>query len=234
MLCTRFYVGVFASRLVFVNVAILFLVACGGAPKPERGVLESNVDTWRFRRYQKLLDVEIWVPQNTAVGHTATYVHKDAERAGRLNTGDLANAFVTRYEHDRGLLRALLEFVGRLADDSGYEVEMRSIGGVDVISVVGQGEVWALWQAPQHIVKVGGRGLEVAPEELVAAYGERYPSQLDSESLDRPLPPAEEVPAQDAPDAEYDPDNPTPDWDQYESDGATDSDGDADKSPETL
>lgn len=222
MTTTGSTLDVFRAWHALAAVAAAFLVACGGASVPERGVLESNLDSWRFRRYQKLLDVEVWVPGNAAVGHTATYVRKDAERAGRLEAGDLASAFVTRYDDDRGILRALLEFVQRLDDDAGYEVGMRSLGGVDVISVTGQGEAWALWYADRHVIKVGGRDLFEVPEELVERYGERYPTRLDSGSLDRPLPPEEEPPEPGESDTPYDPDNPTPDWDQFQSDNGAD------------
>ncbi|WP_428261207.1 hypothetical protein [Haliangium sp.] len=183
-------------------------------------MLESNVEDWRFRRYQQLLDVEVWVPKNPAVGHTATYVRKDAEHAGRLDEGDLTSAFVTRYDSDRGIVRALVEFARRLDQDGGYEVEVRSLGGVEVISVSGQGEAWALWHADRHVVKIGGRGLDRVPEELVEAYGERYPSQVDDELLDRPLPPADAPATEEAAPA-YDPDNPTPDWEEYQPEGGT-------------
>jgi hypothetical protein len=206
------------SRLALVCACALVLAACGGTPKPpRRGILESNVASWRFRRYQKLLDVEVWVPSNPAVGHTGTYVRKDAEREGRIAPETIASTFVTRYEHDRGILRALIEFVQRLENDAGYEVEIQSPAGVVVISITGQGESWALWYSHEHIVKVGGRGLESIPEELVEAYGERYPSRLTSDVLDRPLPPEDAPGARPGEEqAPYDPDNPTPDWESYQ------------------
>lgn len=218
----------------------LLLCACGGAPAvPERGVVESNVDTWRFRRYQKLLDVEIWVRDNPAVGHTATYVRKDAEREGRIESDTLASVFVTRYQDNRGLLRGLVEFVKRLDDEGSYEVEVESLGDALVLSVRGQGESWALWQADKHIIKVGGRGRETLPEELVAAYAERYPSRLSGDILDRPLEelePTTEAPGP-AADDDLPGDSPAPDWDAYQSGeievgGDDDSDsGDADDDP---
>jgi hypothetical protein len=210
------------------------LAACGGSPRPpERGVLESNITSWRFRRYQKLLDVEIWVPGNRAVGHTATYVRKDAERENRVRQETIASVFVTRYEQDRGVLRAMLELVQRLKNDSGYDVEVQSPGDVLVISITGKGESWALWHSAGHVIKIGGRGLPAVPEELVEAYGERYPSRLTSDVLDKPLPPEDTVPegAEAGEGPAYDPDNPTPDWDAYQSGAAAQPP--AGKKPET-
>ena len=213
--------------LLLASACLVILASCGGSPPPpERGVLENNVTSWRFRRYQKLLDVEIWVAGNPAVGHTATYVRKDAEREGRVRQETMASAFVTRYEQDRGVLRALLELAQRLKNEAGYDVEVQSMGGVLVISITGQGESWALWYSAGHAIKVGGRGLESVPEELVEAYGARYPSRLTGDVLDRPLPPEDSV-AADAEAGEqagaYDPDNPSPDWDAYQSDQADQS-----------
>ena len=49
-------------RVLFVVVA-LALAACGGKPPvPRRLVVESDVGSWKFRRFQgPLLDIEVWV-----------------------------------------------------------------------------------------------------------------------------------------------------------------------------
>ena len=40
---------------------------CGGAPpQPKRGVVESDLGSWHFRRFQPVLDVEVWVENNKA------------------------------------------------------------------------------------------------------------------------------------------------------------------------
>jgi hypothetical protein len=199
----------------------LVLVACGGSPPPPaRGVLEQNVSSWQFRRYQALQDVEVWVPDNEAVAHTASYVRGEAEKAGQLETRDVVNAFVTRYQSDEGIVHAVVKFARRLAQESGYVVEEGKKGGVRLIVITGPDEKWVLWPAPSHVVKIGGRELESVPTALIEAYGERYPSRLDSGMLEGPLPeePApDETPAQEP----YDPDNPTPDWDKYDPDTNT-------------
>lgn len=48
---------------------------CGGAPpQPKRGVVESDLGSWHFRRFQPVLDVEVWVENNKAEAYTASYV----------------------------------------------------------------------------------------------------------------------------------------------------------------
>lgn len=162
---------------------------CGGPDvAPPRGVIENDVDGWSFRRYQSVLDVEVWVSENRAVAHTASYAHKQAEKRGRLSDDDVVSAFVTRYQNDAGIQRALVQFVRRLASESGYRVEEREIGDVRLVEIRGAGEVWAMWPSARHVVKIGGPGRQSVPETLVAAYGERYPSRLSAGALDAPLP----------------------------------------------
>ena len=193
------------------------LSGCGGpGTPPARGVIENDLGGWSFRRYQAVLDVEVWVPNNPAVAHTASYARKDAEKRGHLADTDVVNAFVTRYKTDRGIDRALIRFVRRLARESGYRVEEHTIGDVRVVEVRGAGEAWAMWPARRHVVKIGGPGLASIPEGLVGAYGERYPSRLKEGALDAPLPPGPDEPTpadqKDQKDQPFDPDNPQPEW----------------------
>lgn len=195
-----------SARLLLTALA---LVACGGPAKPpERGVIEADIGGWDFRRYQSVLDVEVWVPDNQAVAHTASYARVSAQKRGRLGESDVVNAFVTRYERDDGIVRALVVFARRLAQESGYRVEETVIEDTRVIAVAGGGEQWLLWAAPRHVVKLGGR-TEV-PADLVEAYAERYPSRLTAGILEGPLPPGPEAKE---PEAEpFDPDFPEPEW----------------------
>ena len=173
-------------------------------------MIESNVNAWNFRRYQAVLDIEVWVPRNRAAAHTASYVRKEAEKRGRLDYGDVVNAFVTRYREDQGISRALIKFARRLAQESGYVVQERKIGATRLILVTGAGEAWAMWCARRHVVKIGGRGLENVPKSVIDAYAERYPSRLKSGVLEGPLPPG---PDEEAPKEEpFDSKNPRPDW----------------------
>ncbi len=169
---------------------ISLVASCGGAqPPPTRGVIENDVGEWSFRRYQSVLDVEVWVRDNSAVAHTASYAHKEAEKRGKLGEDDVVNAFVTRYQSDIGVERALVQFARRLASESSYRVTEHEVGGVRLIEIRGSGEVWAMWPARAHVIKIGGPGIEAIPEGLVDAYGQRYPSRLQAGALDAPLPP---------------------------------------------
>lgn len=174
--------------------------ACGGAERPPpRGVIENDVGGWSFRRYQSVLDVEVWVTDNRAVAHTASYALKEAEKRGRLGDDDVVSAFVTRYDADDGVDRALVRFVRRLASESGYRIEERTVSGVRLIEVRGAGEVWATWPSARHVVKIGGPRRAAIPEALIAAYAKRYPSRLAEGALEAPLPGGDEPGLEPAP-----------------------------------
>ncbi|HPH64101.1 MAG TPA: hypothetical protein PLF40_00075 [Kofleriaceae bacterium] len=192
--------------------------SCGGAPPiPKRGVVETDLGGWKFRRFQPVLDVEVWVPDNPAEAFTASYVRDEAEKRGSIRDNDLANAFVTRYAQPDGVLRETVKFARRLAKESGYQVEEQTIEGVRVFRITGNGETWALWAAKKYVVKVGGRGRDSIPGDLVEAYGDRYNSKLAGGMLEGPLPPGPEPKKQDGSGAEpYDENNPKPDWETYD------------------
>jgi hypothetical protein len=183
------------SLVVGIGLALGLTVGsgCGGAERPPpRGVIENDVGGWSFRRYQSVLDVEVWVSDNRAVAHTASYARKEAEKRGRLGDDDVVSAFVTRYDSDDGVDRALVQFVRRLASESGYRVEERSVDGIRLIEVRGAGEVWATWPSARHVVKIGGPRRAAIPEALIGAYARRYPSHLAEGALEAPLPGADE------------------------------------------
>ena len=187
------------------------LGACGGTPKPpKRGVIESDVEGWGFRRYQSVLDIEVWVPKNSAVAHTASYARKSSEKKGHIVETDVVNVFVTRYDKKAGVRRSLLVFVRRLAQQSGYKVTEKKISGVRVFAVKGPTEYWVFWAAKQHVIKIGGTGLSKVPGDLVEAYDERYPSRVKSGSLEAPLPTGEDEP--EVKQEPFDPKNPAPEW----------------------
>ncbi len=192
------------------------LPACGGAPPiPTRGVGERTIDGWEFRRFQQVLDIEVWVPDNHAEAFAGTYVRGSAERAGHLTDDDVVNVLVTRYARADGVLRATVKFLRRLAQENGYTVDESKVEGVRLVTVVGNGEAWAMWASKGHVVKLGGRGRTGVPDALVDWYGARYPSAMPSGVLEGPLPAGADEPPPD-PDAPYDPNAPTPDWQGYD------------------
>jgi len=197
--------------------ALVVGTACGGhPPPPRRGVAETAISDWEFRRFQEVLDVEVWVADNRAVAYAGTYVHGAAEHAGKLTDDDVVNVFVTRYQRDDGVVRATVKFVRRLAQEAGYTVDEDKVEGVRLVRLSGNGELWAMWSAKGHVVKIGGRGRTRIPDDVVEWYGERYPSTMPSGALEGPLPAGPDEVRPTEPDAPYDPDAPAPDWDTYD------------------
>ena len=204
-------------RALFVAVALTAL-GCGGHPPiPTRGVVETDLGPWRFRRFQgPLLDIEVWVEGNKAEANSASYITAEAEQRGRIEDKDLVNVFVTRYVTSDGVIRATVKFARRLAQE-GYQVEEDKIAGARTLTITGHGEAWVMWPSQKHVVKVGGRGRSQVPAAMVANYVDRYPSQLPGGSLEGALPPGpDEAPARKLDKPAYDADNPHPDVDNYD------------------
>lgn len=207
-------------RVLLVAV-ILAGAACGGAaPIPPRGVVEADLGSWKFRRFQgPLLDVEVWVDGNKAEAFTASYITADAEARGKIADTDLVNVFVTRYARPDGVVRATVKLARRLAQEGGYQVEEDKIGGARALTITGRGEAWVMWPSSRHVVKVGGRGRSAVPKAMVETYAERYPSQLPGGSLEGALPPGpDDAPARSKkdPKPEYDATSPRPDIEHYD------------------
>jgi hypothetical protein len=174
---------------ILVLVGMVVVGACGGGQKPPpRGVIERDIDSWKFRRYQQFLDLEVWIEDNPAVMHSASYVPRAAWKRGKVSDRDVVNAVITRYEHDRAIVAELVKFVRRLAKERGYIVEEVRLRGVRLFSVVGHGEAWVLWPAAGHVVKIGGRAIDKVPEALISSYGKPYPSRLTPGALEGPVP----------------------------------------------
>lgn len=207
-------------RLLCFSVGIVVLIAaCGGKPPvPKRGVVERDLGSWKFLRFQPVLDVEVWVEGNRAEAYTASYVAESAEKAGKLEDKDIVNVFVTRYEREEGVVRETVKLARRLAAEQGYQVDESKIGGARALSITGNGEAWVMWPAKKHVVKVGGRGRENVPEAMVESYADRYPSQLPGGSLEGPLPAGPDREPKPTAKDPYDPENPKPDIDKYDPD----------------
>ncbi|MGN6106770.1 MAG: hypothetical protein ACTHU0_16805 [Kofleriaceae bacterium] len=200
-------------------IVALFVGACGGKPPiPARGVVEADIGGWKFRRFQPILDIEVWVEGNKGEGFTASYVTEAAEKRGRVDDKDIVNVFVTRYQSDEGVVRATVKLARRLAAENGYRVDERKIAGTRALAISGNQETWVLWPSARHVVKVGGRGRDSVPESMVESYADRYPSRLPGGSLEGPLPPGRDEAAPPVTQDPYDPDNPKPDLDRYDPD----------------
>jgi len=115
-------------------------------------------------------------------------VTDQAEKTGHVEDKDVVNVFVTRYERDDGVVREMVKLVRRLASEQGYQVDEQKIGGARTLTINGHGESWVIWPAPKHVVKVGGRGRDNVPGDVVASYADRYPSKLPGGALEGPLP----------------------------------------------
>lgn len=133
-------------------------------------MIESDVAGYRYRRYQKVVDVELPVPANPAVGHTATYVHEREPAA-------VVPVFVTRYERAEGLTESLR---ARLATLSAYTLDVETLAREHVWRLRGEsGDVWLLWVSGRQLVKIGApEGSPRVPTKVAEAYLDFYPSDL--------------------------------------------------------
>jgi hypothetical protein len=200
----------------FLLVALL-TASCGGHPPvPKRGVVEGDLGAWKFRRFQPVLDVEVWVENNKAEAYTASYVAEDAEKRGHVEDKDVVNVFVTRYDRDDGVVRATVKLARRLAAEQGYQVDESKIEGARTLTINGHGESWVMWPAKRYVVKVGGRGRNDVPKALIASYTDRYPSQLPGGALEGPLPAGPDSRAKKPDKDPYDPNNPRPDLEKVD------------------
>ncbi len=204
--------------LVSAVALVMLITACGGAPPvPKRGVIEGDIGAWKYRRYQPVLDVEVWVENNKAEAYTASYIAEDAEKRGRVEDKDVVSVFVTRYEKNDGVLRESVKLARRLAAEEGYQVDEGKIGGARAFTIVGHGEAWVMWAAKNHFVFVGGRGHSDVPAAVFSSYASRYPSSIPGGALEGPLPAGPDNVGPNQPDKDaYDPSNPKADLDRYD------------------
>ncbi len=199
--------------------ALVLLVGCGGnKPVPKRLVVEADLGSWHYRRFQgPLLDVEVWIDGNKGEAYSASYITSDAEKRGSIEDKDLVNVTVTSYEKPDGVVRETVKLVRRLAQEKGYQVDEEKIGGVRTLTIKGPGEAWAIWPSKKHVVKVGGQGRTSVPGSVVGDYGDRYPSKLPGGALEGPLPAGPEDKPKKGNDKEpYNPNSPTPNLDHYD------------------
>jgi hypothetical protein len=158
------------------GVALTASAGCGPSI-PARYVLERDIGELSYRRYQRVLDVELPVAGNAAVGHTATYVR-------RSSRGEVpyVNVFVTVYERAPGLgaeVRRQLRTLGS------YEVSVVELGGRAFSLDGGDGDRWVVWVSGERVVKVGGVAEPRLVRDVVEEYMRLYPSDLDEHGRSR-------------------------------------------------
>lgn len=159
-----------AVRWVWLAVLVAVGVGCG-AQRPPRYVIEKDVAGYHYRRYQEVADVELPVPENPAVGHTATYV-----RGG--DQIQVLPVFVTSYERASGLGESVRQQLRTMEE---YQLEVRKLGRANVWQLKGEsGDVWLLWISGKELVKIGApNGEPRVPQEVASAYLAVYPSDLN-------------------------------------------------------
>ncbi len=154
------------------SIALLAAIAGCVGSVPPRYVIERDIGSLSYRRYQRVLDVELPVEGNAAVGHTATYVR-------RSSRGEVpyVNVFVTAYASAPGLTAEIRRQLRTLGS---YDLSVTDIGGGRAWSLDGgDGDRWLLWVSGSHVVKVGGLADEALVRSVVSEYMGVYPSDLD-------------------------------------------------------
>jgi hypothetical protein len=154
----------------WVGIAVVALAWGCGSQRPPRYVIEQDVAGYHYRRYQQVADVELPIPENPAVGHTATYV-----RGGEPI--QVLPVFVTSYERAPGLAESVRQQLRAMEE---YQLEVKKLGRENVWQLRGEsGDVWLLWISGKELVKIGApSGEPRVPAEVASAYLSVYPSDL--------------------------------------------------------
>ncbi len=156
----------------WLGIAVVVAMGWGcGTQRPPRYVIEKDLAGYHYRRYQEVADVELPVPQNPAVGHTATYV-----RGGE--PVQVLPVFVTSYERAGGLGESVRQQLRAMEE---YQLEVTKLGRANVWQLRGEsGDVWLLWISGKQVVKIGApNGAPRVPHEVASAYLSVYPSDLN-------------------------------------------------------
>jgi hypothetical protein len=157
---------------VLLPLSLLVSLLLGCSPKrPPRYVIESDLPGFHYGRYQKVLDIELPMPENPAVGHTATYL-RGAEPV------QIVPVFVTAYSNSTGLGESVR---ARLKAMTSYALDVQHVAGEHVWHLRGEsGDVWLLWVSGAQLVKIGApQGEPRVPSGVAEAYLDVYPSDLD-------------------------------------------------------
>ena len=154
------------------SLGVIVATAACGPSYPARFVIERDVGSLSYRRYQRVLDVEFPVQGNDAVGHTATYV-----RRSEHGTPPYVNVFVTAYDHPASLTADVRHQVQSLES---YDVAVSDVGGGRAWQLDGgTDDRWTLWVSSRFVVKIGGDASPELTREVISAYMSVYPSDLD-------------------------------------------------------
>jgi hypothetical protein len=156
--------------IVCALVAGILAAGCGDDPPP-RYVVENDLAGYTYRRYQQVLDIELPIEENPAVGYTAVYLKRRGEDVR------IVSAFVTVYEKTDSLVAEIRE---RLETIQSYEREVVKREREYVWRLTGDDHEWLLWVSGHHVVKLGGPMDGEVPEGIAEAYLDLYPSDLDS------------------------------------------------------
>ena len=166
-----------AARSLSAVFAVLIGAGCG-ASLPPRYVIEHDLGSFAYRRYQKSLEIEVPIADNPATGHTASYL-----RRGASGSVAVVTAFVTVYTHAKALAAEARAALENLA---GYTLTPSEVAGENVWVLDGAGrERWCVWVSNQRIVKIGVQAGQEFPEPVVAAYLDLYPTDLDEHGYAR-------------------------------------------------
>ena len=149
----------------------LVMAACSGG-LPQRYVIERDLGSYHYRRYQETLEAELPIAGNRAHGHTAAYLRRSAQGV------DAISAFVTVYERSTQLTERLR---AELAELPGYELRTETIAGhfAWLLTSSSDASFW-LWPSGQFVVKLGAPAGQRIPAEIAEPYAALYPSDLDS------------------------------------------------------
>jgi hypothetical protein len=151
--------------------------ACGSS-LPARYVIEHDVGAYAFRRYQKSLEVEIPIADNKATGHTAAYLQRTSH-----SDVDVVTAYVTVYAHAKSLAAEARAGLSTLV---GYTLSNGELFGQHVWLLSGAAkEHWCIWVSENRIVKMGASAGHEFPQDIVEAYADLYPSDLDEHGIAR-------------------------------------------------
>lgn len=148
----------------------LVTAACSSS-LPQRYVIERDLGSYHYRRYQETLEAELPIAGNRAHGHTAAYLRRTPQGV------DAISAFVTVYERPTQLTETLR---AQLAELPGYELRTVSIAGHYAwqLSSPSESSFW-LWPSGAIVVKLGAPAGQAVPDEIAEPYAALYPSDLD-------------------------------------------------------